>query len=347
MTAAPTNVRTAPSAGHAGQAAAVIEIIDLTHYYGEREALRDVAFSVPPACIFGLLGPNGSGKSTLFRILTTLLVPTRGNARVFGVDVAADPDEVRRHIGVVFQRPSLDGKLTVFENLLHQGHLYGLRGSTLRHRAGDMLARFGVADRGGDRVEALSGGLQRRVELAKSLLHGPKLLVLDEPSTGLDPAARMTLMQTLHELRDEDGLTCLLTTHLMEEAEGCDRLALLDAGRLVALDEPGALKRSIGADVVTVRTRDPRRLAALVRERWGYPAEVVEGGVRIEREDGPAFVAQVAAAAADDIESITVGRPTLNDVFLRLTGHGLEEEARGHRSAQGRRDEGVGGGVHK
>jgi len=227
-----------------------VDVEGLTHRYGERTALDGVSFSVRSGEVFGLVGPNGGGKTTLFKILSTALAPSSGSARVAGVDVR--DGAVRRRIGVVFQSPSLDGKLTVGENLLHHGHLYGLSGSGLKERIGEELTRFGLKDRMGDRVEKLSGGLQRRVELAKSLLHRPEVLLLDEPSTGLDPGARRDLWDALRGLK---GVTVLLTTHLLEEAERCDRMAILHKGKIVALGEPLTLRGEIGGDVVTVRSR--------------------------------------------------------------------------------------------
>lgn len=304
----------------------------LSHRYGERLALEGIELDVACASVFCLLGPNGSGKTTLFRILTTLLTPTSGRARIYGHDVVAERNLVRRRIGVVFQNPSLDAKLTVFENLRHQGHLYGLRGSALKTRTRTMLERFGVFDRAGDRVETLSGGLKRRVELAKALLHQPDVLILDEPSTGLDPAARSTLMDHVQQLREQDGVTTLLTTHLMDEADRCDRIAILDEGRLVALDTPSELKRTIGGEVLTVSTNEPAKLSAKVREDLGIDADVVNGTVRIEHERGHAFVPKLIEAYPGEITSVTVGRPTLDDVFVHLTGHCLHN---GGESAEG------------
>ena len=291
-----------------------VEIDGLTHRYGERLALDGVSFSVRKGEIFGLLGPNGGGKTTLFKILSTALRPTSGSARIEGVDIR--DDAVRRRIGVVFQAPSLDQKLTVAENLLHQGHLYGLMGSALRRRIDEELDRFKLADRARERVEKLSGGLQRRVELAKSLLHQPEVLLLDEPSTGLDPGARRDLWDALRSLK---GVTVLLTTHLLEEAERCDRLALLHKGKLVALGEPLALRAEIGGDVVTIRAKDADALAAAIREKLGETPQVLKGAVRLSRDRGHEFVAKILEAFPQQIESITVAKPSLEDVFLTKT----------------------------
>ena len=303
---------------------APIEIDRLSHDYGSRLALDGLSFDVRPAEIFGLLGPNGSGKTTLFRILSTLMVPTGGQARIAGFDVATEPNRVRQQTGIVFQATSLDVKLTVAENLMHQGHLYGLRGTQLQTRAKDVLARVGLADRARDLVETLSGGQKRRVELAKGLIHSPSVLLLDEPSTGLDPGARIDLWNYLRILRDEQGVTVLVTTHLMEEAEHCDRLAILNTGKLVALGSPAELKAEIGGDIVQFETRSPedaKTLAAGITQRFAVQPNVVGNAVRVEREHGHRFLTEVVEAFLGAIESVSVAKPSLEDVFIQRTGH--------------------------
>jgi ABC-2 type transport system ATP-binding protein len=302
-----------------------VEVERLRHRYGERVALDDVSFVVAPGEIFGLLGPNGGGKTTLFKIVSTLLFPTEGTVRVFGDDVVRDPAAVRRRLGVVFQHPALDSRLTVAENLRHQGHLYGLSGRTLTARMSEVLLRVGLGDRGRDLVGTLSGGLRRRAEVAKALLHRPQLLVLDEPSTGLDPAARRGIWQDLSALRQQDGTSIILTTHLMDEAAGCDRVAILDQGRLVALDRPVALTATIGGDVIQVTTRDANGLAERVARRFGVRAEVVDGKVHIERDRAHEFIAELVEAFPGEIDAVTFGKPTLEDVFVHYTGRRLEE----------------------
>ena len=290
----------------------------LTHRYGERTALDNVSFEVAKAEIFGLLGPNGGGKTTLFRILCTLMKPTAGR-------VLMDGGPIDRHrIGVVFQSPSLDKKLTVLENLRHQGHLYGLSGPTLATRMAELLQRFGLIDRANDLVEKLSGGLRRRVELAKGLLHRPELLLLDEPSTGLDPLARRELSDYLETLRKNDGVTVLLTTHLMEEADRCDRLALLDRGRLVALDRPAALKEQVGGDVISISAREPEQLREKIQKQFGVQTTMVDHAIRIERPRAHEFIPDLVEAFPGAIDSVSVGKPTLEDAFIHLTGHRLE-----------------------
>jgi ABC-2 type transport system ATP-binding protein len=300
---------------------AVIQLENLSHRYDGRLALDGVSFAVQAAEIFGLLGPNGSGKTTLFRILSTLMLPTSGRAVVQGFDAARQPALVRRSIGVVFQSKSIDAKLTAAENLWHTGHLYGLHGDTLKSRVGEMLGRVGLAERADDRVETFSGGMQRRVELAKGLMHRPAVLLLDEPSTGLDPGARRDLWLYLKTLRDEEQVTVLVTTHLMEEAEHCDRLAILSEGKLVALGTPAELRREIGGDVILMEAGDPASLARRIAERFGGNPTVIDGKVRLERENGHRFVTDVVEAFAGEIVSISVSKPTLEDVFIDRTGH--------------------------
>ena len=311
----------------------VVEISKLSHAYGDRLALDGLSLSVEAGEVFGVLGPNGGGKTTLFRILSTLIPTTAGAARVMGRDVATERDAVRRQIGVVFQSPSLDKQLTAEENLRHQGHLYGLRGTDLAGRIGGALASVGLGDRARERVGTFSGGMRRRVELAKGLLHRPRVLLMDEPSTGLDPGARIDLWRQLRSISGEGtsaagdgGVTVLLTTHLMEEAEQCTRLAILANGRLLACDTPAALKARIGGDVVTVATSQPDAVREALRERLAIEAGIVGTTLRFERDGGHAFVPRVVEAAPGLIDSIAVGKPTLEDVFIRLTGQRFAAE---------------------
>lgn len=311
-----------PDSEVARTAAPVISVQNLVHRYEERTALNGISFDVRSAELFGLLGPNGSGKTTLFRILSTLMVPTAGRATIMGCDVAEDPARLRRQIGVVFQAQSVDAKLTAYENLWHQGHLYGLRGSVLQKRIGEILSRVGLADRAGEKVESFSGGMQRRIELAKGLLHHPGVLLLDEPTTGLDPGARRDLWQYLQMLRDEEHVSVLVTTHLMEEAERCDRLAILSEGNVVALGTPEELKSEIGGDVVLLQaSHDAEALAEHIRKRFHVAATVLENQVRIEREGAHRFVTEVVEAFPGEVEALSVSKPALEDVFIRRTGH--------------------------
>jgi ABC-2 type transport system ATP-binding protein len=300
-----------------------VEISHLSFSYGERVALNDLSFSIARGEIFGLLGPNGGGKTTLFKLISTLVPLQQGDARILGFDLRSDTIALRRRLGVVFQHPSVDGKLTVAENLAHQGRLYGISGTRLRMRSAAMLEQLGLSARAGDLVETLSGGLKRRVELAKSLLHEPELLVLDEPSTGLDPTARREFLNYLTELRDRQGVTIVLTTHHMEEAERCDRIGILHQGRLAAMAPPAELKARVGGDVVAIYARDPEALQKKIAARMQVTAVLVDGTLRVERPRGHEFVRDVVDAFGDEIESVTFGKPTLEDVFVHLTGQRL------------------------
>jgi ABC-2 type transport system ATP-binding protein len=300
-----------------------IEVESLSHWYGERQALCTLTLSIERGEIFAFLGPNGGGKTTLFRLLSTLIPLQQGTVRMFGLDIAQPPQtqEVRRRIGVVFQAPSLDKKLTVAENVRYQAALYGVRGRLLRQREEELLNQLGLADRRQERTEKLSGGLRRRVELAKGMVHRPQLLLLDEPSTGLDPGARSDLWEYLRRLRDEHAVTVVLTTHLLDEAERADRLAILNEGTLVALDTPDALRASVGGDSITITTRDPAGLAQSIRERFGVDVMVVETRVRLEQTDGHRWITRLMEAFPGRIDAITLGKPSLEDVFIDRTGH--------------------------
>lgn len=298
-----------------------VAIEGVTHRYGERLALCDVTFDVREGEIFGLLGPNGGGKTTLFRILSTALVPSGGRVRILGEDVGQHPHAVRWQIGVVFQSPSLDDKLTVAENLRHHGHLYGVRGRAANEAIADLLSRFDLADRANDLVQTLSGGLKRRVEIAKALLHRPRLLLLDEPTTGLDPRARLDVWAYLRSLRAQQGLTVVFTTHSLDEGELCDRLAILDQGRLVALDSPEALKAQVGRDVIVIESIEPHTLQQQIRTRFGIESTIVDSSVCLRQEGSAEFLAELRAAFPGLIAAITLRRPTLEDVFIQRTGH--------------------------
>jgi ABC-2 type transport system ATP-binding protein len=305
----------------ASSAEPAISIRNLTHSYGDRKALDDLSFDVAPAEIFGLLGPNGSGKTTLFRILSTLMLPSSGSAEIGGCDAARDPKTVRRQIGVVFQAPSVDVKLTAAENLRHQGHLYGLTGAALDARVKEMLSRVGLSDRREEKIETFSGGMQRRVELAKGLMHRPSVLLLDEPTTGLDPGARIDLWQYLKILRNEEHVSVLITTHLMEEAERCDRLVILNSGRLVALGAPAQLKEEIGDDVMLIEAHDSASLALRIESRFRVRPSLIAGRLRLEKSGGHRFATEITEAFPGEVISISVSKPTLEDVFICRTGH--------------------------
>jgi ABC-2 type transport system ATP-binding protein len=303
----------------------IVDICHLSYSYGPRVAVNDLSLTIQPGEIFGFLGPNGSGKTTLFRILSTLIPAPAGTVTMFGIDAADGMQEIRKRIGVVFQSPSLDKQLSAAENLRHHGHLYGIYGSELTERSENALSRLGLLDRANDRVGGFSGGMQRRVEIAKGLLNRPQLLLLDEPSTGLDPSARIDLWQTLHAIQ-ATGVTILLTTHLMDEADRCSRLAIMARGKLMACDTPMAMKQGIGGDVITLTSRDPAALSATLRQHLGVETTVVDSTLRLERPEGHKFVPQLIEAAAGLVDSVSVGKPTLEDDFIRVTGKSFAEE---------------------
>jgi ABC-2 type transport system ATP-binding protein len=298
----------------------IIQTRNLGFSYGDRKALDRVDLEVPEGKIFGLLGPNGGGKTTLFRILSTLVRPMEGSASVLGYDLAKEPAKVRAGMGVVFQSPSIDKKLSVRENAIHQGHLYGLHGASLCRSVNELLEQFQLADRAKDRVETLSGGLARRVEIVKALLHRPKLLLMDEPSTGLDPRARMDLFNLLLDLRDRLGISVVLTTHIMDEADRCDRIAILNRGKVAAVGTPGELKKGIEGDVIGLQVERPDDMAREIDRKFGTKVQVVNGGIRIEHKQGHRLVADLMEAFPDRITEMSLRKPTLEDVFLGKTG---------------------------
>ena len=307
---------------HSSSSHAII-VRDLVKSFGDRRALDGISLEVQRGELFCLLGPNGGGKSTLFRILATLSLPDTGSAEVAGHDTVTDAAEVRARLGVVFQSPSLDGKLTILENLRCGGALYGLKGSELETRITEATKALNLADRLNDLVETLSGGLQRRAEIAKCLLIRPEVLLLDEPSTGLDPGARLDLWAALENLRNQHDVTALCTTHLMEEASRADRVGIVSAGKLVAMGTPDELTSAIGGDVISLgacKGIGADLLAQAITAKTGIPATVVEGEVRIEHAEAYAFAARLAGEFPGEISSLRIARPTLEDVFIARTG---------------------------
>lgn len=299
----------------------VVDVRDVSFAYGDRRALSGVSLQIERGEIFAFLGPNGGGKSTLFRLLATLIPLQSGDITLIGHSVREDVRQLRARMGIVFQSPSLDRKLSVLENLQHQAALYGLDRAQTRQRIEHLLEQLGLVARQRDLVETLSGGLRRRVELAKGLLHQPQLLLMDEPSTGLDPGARSDLWTYLVRLRDEQQVTIALTTHLLDEADRADRMAILDAGRVVALDTPGALRSEVGGDTITMETEDAQRLADEIGRRFAVEALVLPGAVRLQQSDGKQWVVRLVEAFPNSIRTITLGKPTLEDVFIARTGH--------------------------
>lgn len=298
-----------------------IVVSELSHRYVDHLAIDDLSLEIRTGEIFVFLGPNGSGKTTLFRVLSTLIPLQTGEVTILGRSLRAETDAIRQKMGVVFQAPSLDKKLTVDENLYHHGRLYGLPKDVLKQRKGEMLEALGLSDRATAWVEKLSGGQRRRVELAKGMLHRPQLLLMDEPSTGLDPGARADLWKYLHQVCEQEGVSIVMTTHLLEEAERADRIAIVDRGKLAALDTPSALQESVGGDSITIGTENPHKLAESIRATLDCEATILDGSVRIEQPDGHLWISRIVEAFPEEIDDITLRRPTLEDVFIDLTGH--------------------------
>jgi len=304
-----------------------IEVSGLEKRFGDVEAVRGVDFVVEEGEIFGFLGPNGAGKTTTIKMLCTLLAPTRGVLRLAGFDVMTQPEEVRRAIGVIFQDPSLDDRLTAEENLMLHAVVYGVPRAERKARLDEALDFVELADRRRDLVRTFSGGMKRRLEIARGLVHRPRILFLDEPTTGLDPQTRKRTWEVLRSLRDKTGLTLFLTTHYMDEAEVCDRIAIIDHGRIVAEGSPEALKRSVSEDVVFVRTNDPDAWSEVLRERYDLVPDRTDEGLRLCVSDGEAFIVRLVSEVRLPLSGISVRRPTLDDVFLSLTGRQIRDES--------------------
>ena len=293
----------------------------LTLDYDTRSALQKVTFSIPQGSLFGLLGANGSGKTTLFRILSTLIHPSAGEALVLGNSVVEHPQATRKQLGSVFQQPALDDDLTVQENLKLHGALYGLRGPSLINRLDTLTSLFDVKPRLHERVKTLSGGLKRRVDLVRGLLHQPDILLLDEPTTGLDPLARRTFWDHIYQLRKQEQTTIIVATHLMEEAEGCDHIAILDEGQLRVTGTPEGLKAALGDQLLWITSKERKTLTEQIKEHLDLDASVVGDRVQISTSDGASLVPELYARYGPLIVEVTVRKPTLEDVFILHTKH--------------------------
>lgn len=306
--------------------AAAIEVTHLVKRFNGLTAVDDISLAVEPGEIFGFLGPNGAGKTTTINILCTLMRPTSGEARVAGHDVATHARDVRRAIGIIFQDPSLDERLTAGENLEFHGLLYHVPRRRRRAQIEALLALVQLDDRRDDRVRTFSGGMKRRLEIARGLIHEPQVLFLDEPTQGLDPQTRTHIWAYLEHLRAERPITTFMTTHYMDEAEHCDRIAIIDHGRIIALDTPAGLKRAIGGDIVTLATVDDAAAAREITQRFGLTPLADDGhGLRLEVADGRAFLPRLLKECAVPVTTVDLRRPTLDDVFLKLTGRAIRD----------------------
>jgi ABC-2 type transport system ATP-binding protein len=302
-----------------------IKVAGLTKNYGEIEAVRGIDFEVPVGETFGFLGPNGAGKSTTIKMLCTLARPTSGSARVAGHEVTAERDAVRRNIGLVFQDTTLDNYLTGAQNLRFHAALYGVPAAAVEPRMRQVLEMVGLWERRDSVVMTYSGGMKRRLEIARGLLHAPHVLFLDEPTVGLDPQTRASIWEYIGELKSREDITIFLTTHYMDEAEHCDRIAIIDHGKIVAIDTPEALKASVGKDRVQIHTADDQAAIAVLAREFGIEAAMHEGAVTFSVSSGEQFVPRLFAGMSVPIKSVSVSRPTLDDVFMSYTGSTIRD----------------------
>jgi ABC-2 type transport system ATP-binding protein len=309
----------------AGASPATIEAIDLSRSFGELEAVVGVSFAVAPGETFGFLGPNGAGKSTTIKMLCTLLTPTAGIARVAGFDVARQQNEVRRRIGLVFQEPTLDEYLTALENLHFHAELYGVPRAQREERIEQVLRMVGLWERRANITKTFSGGMKRRLEIARGLLHSPRVLFLDEPTIGLDPQTRSHIWKYINQLKQQERTTIFLTTHYMDEAEHCDRIAIIDEGRIVVTGTPESLKAGVGEDRVTLQTADDEAASAVLEQHFGLIARTSEGSLTFHVAEGERFVPRLFAELGIPIRSVSVARPTLDDVFMTYTGRTIRD----------------------
>ena len=311
-----------------------IEVSDLQKSFGEVEAVRGVSFEVAAGEVFGFLGPNGAGKTTTINMLCTLTRPTAGSARVAGYDVVRERDDVRRHIGLVFQDPTLDGYLTAEQNLRLHAELYGVDSALVPARMRQVLEMVGLWERRDATVMTFSGGMRRRLEIARGFLHSPRVLFLDEPTIGLDPQTRSSIWRYIAQLQEREEITIFMTTHYMDEAEFCDRIAIMDQGQIVVLDTPEALKAQVGADRVRIQTEDDDAAIAALAEHFDVEATISEGAVTFFVSSGEEFVPRLFAELGIAIHSVSVSRPTLDDVFMSHTGTTIRDaEESGNKHA--------------
>ncbi len=310
-----------------------VSVHELRKRFGDFEAVKGVSFEVAPGEVFGFLGPNGAGKTTTISMLCTLATPTSGTARVAGYDIVTERDAVRRHIGLVFQDPTLDSYLTAEQNLRFHAELYGVPKSVLDDRIRQVLEMVGLWERKDAKVETYSGGMRRRLEIARGLLHSPRVLFLDEPTVGLDPQTRAAIWGYINKLRHLEDITIFMTTHYMDEAEYCDRIAIMDHGRIVVIDSPEALKASVGHDRVQIHTGDDEAAIAALKERFGIDAAVHDGAVTFAVPSGEEFVPRLFAELGMPIRSVSVSRPSLDDVFMNYTGTTIRDAEAGRASA--------------
>jgi ABC-2 type transport system ATP-binding protein len=309
----------------AERAGPAVSVSGLVKRYGDLDAVRGIDLTIESGETFGFLGPNGAGKSTTISMLCTLVTPTAGSAKVAGFDVVRQRDQVRRNIGLVFQDTTLDGYLTAERNLRLHAELYGIPRHAVNGRLEQVLEMVGLWDRRASKVATFSGGMKRRLEIARGLMHSPRVLFLDEPTVGLDPQTRSSIWRYIRELKQAEDITIFLTTHYMDEAEYCDRIAIMDHGQIIALDTPEALKASVGKDRVQIQTDDDEAAIAALQEQFQLSANVSEGAVTFAVEQGEAFVPRLFSEFRLPIRAVSVARPTLDDVFMSYTGNTIRD----------------------
>ncbi len=302
-----------------------ISVNDLRKSFGDFEAVKGVNFEVGTGEVFGFLGPNGAGKTTTINMLCTLTRPTGGSAEVAGFDVVAARDDVRRHIGLVFQDQTLDGYLSAEQNLRLHAELYGVEKAVVNPRMQQVLEMVGLWERRDSQVMTFSGGMRRRLEIARGLMHSPRVLFLDEPTIGLDPQTRASIWSYIRQLQQQEEITIFMTTHYMDEAEFCGRIAIMDHGEIVALDTPAALKEAVGADRIRIETADDEQAIAALADAFGLEATVSEGVVSFAVAEGEEFVPRLFAELGVPIKSVSLSRPTLDDVFMSHTGSTIRD----------------------
>lgn len=303
----------------------VIEVRNLERFFGDFQAVKGISFEVKPGEVFGLLGPNGAGKSTTIKMLVTLLKPTRGEIRLNGYDLLTQQALVRGAVGIIFQDPSLDERLTASENLYFHAQLYHVPGARIKERIETALKVVDLTERRNDLVMNFSGGMKRRLEIARGILHTPRILFLDEPTIGLDPQTRRHIWRYLQQLREREAITIFLTTHYMDEAEICDRIAIMDHGEIIALDTPANLKRNVSGEIINLKVAAQDQAIKTIEEEFGITPSVTGDAIRLTVENGAGFLPKLFEVLGQQINGIDIKKPTLEDVFIKMTGREIRE----------------------
>jgi len=305
----------------------IIKACGLTKRYGELTAVKNISLDVAHNEVFGFLGPNGAGKTTTIHILCTLVLPTEGQAWIAGFDIVKEASRVRQSIGLVFQEPTLDENLTAYENLSFHGMIYGMTGPHLKNRIREVMELAQLWDRRDHLVKTFSGGMKRRLEIARGLIHFPQIVFLDEPTIGLDPQTRRNVWEYIHEMRWKYGTTIFMTTHYLDEAENCDRIAIIDEGEIIACDSPARLKQMFHGDLIKIKSQDKFQLQRILQDKFIYEAELYEEGISLQVENADTVLPEILRELSEaDIETVSLVKPSLDDVFIKLTGRTIREE---------------------